>query len=283
MPSILFSWLLPVLSLWCPPVSGVPVWAPLLAIAVAIGALAGAIAPVGVVAVLLLAILCEAWRRIAEPLPRGVLLAAIVILSLSLALHLVPGFANPPLLQKVQVSAGAPLFSLYFNVDKTAVGIILCATFGFPARDLATWRTFRPALPVLIATPFVVLAVGMLAGVVAFDPKWPAYAPIFLLVNLLTTCVAEEAFFRALLQRRLSAVLTRRGWRYGGWIAVGAAALLFGLAHAAGGVALMAFTTLAGIGYGLAYWRSGRIEAAILTHFAVNAVHFVLFTYPALR
>lgn len=45
----------------------------------------------------------------------------------------------------------------------------------------------------------------------------------------------------------------------------------------------MAFATLAGIGYGLAYWRSGRIEAAILTHFAVNAAHFVLFTYPALR
>jgi membrane protease YdiL (CAAX protease family) len=40
--------------------------------------------------------------------------------------------------------------------------------------------------------------------------------------------------------------------------------------------------TIAGTGYGLAYQRSGRVEMAILTHFAVNATHFLLFTYPAL-
>jgi membrane protease YdiL (CAAX protease family) len=58
------------------------------------------------------------------------------------------------------------------------------------------------------------------------------------------------------------------------------AAVLFGLAHGGGGLALVAFAGLAGAGYGLALWRSGRIEAAILVHFAVNAVHFLLFTYP---
>ncbi len=277
------SWLLAILSLWCPAVGRVPAWAPCLAIAVAVGVLAGAIAPAGVLALLVLAVLCEAWRRVSSPLPRALLLALVIVVSLALALHLLPGFANPQLLQKVQVSAGAPPFSLYLNFDKAAVGILLCATFGAPARDRATWRALAPALPVLIATPFIVLAVGLLAGVVAFDPKWPAYAPVFLATNLLTTCVAEEAFFRALLQGRLAAALTRRGWRHGGLVAVGVAAVLFGCAHAAGGAALMAFATLAGVGYGLAYWRSGRIEMAILTHFAVNAVHFLLFTYPALR
>jgi len=41
-------------------------------------------------------------------------------------------------------------------------------------------------------------------------------------------------------------------------------------------------TLVAGIGYGWAYRRTGRIEASILTHFSLNSLHFLLFTYPAL-
>jgi membrane protease YdiL (CAAX protease family) len=40
--------------------------------------------------------------------------------------------------------------------------------------------------------------------------------------------------------------------------------------------------TVAGLGYGWAFLRTGRIEAAIAVHFAVNAVHFLLFAYPRL-
>jgi membrane protease YdiL (CAAX protease family) len=58
--------------------------------------------------------------------------------------------------------------------------------------------------------------------------------------------------------------------------------VLFGLAHARGGPGLVVLAALAGLGYAAAYLRSGRIEGAILTHFALNAVHFVAFTYPAL-
>jgi membrane protease YdiL (CAAX protease family) len=36
---------------------------------------------------------------------------------------------------------------------------------------------------------------------------------------------------------------------------------------------------LAGLGYGLAY-RFGRLASAIATHFALNVLHFGLFTYP---
>jgi membrane protease YdiL (CAAX protease family) len=104
--------------------------------------------------------------------------------------------------------------------------------------------------------------------------------PLFLALNLFTTCLAEEAFFRALIQGRLTDALGAR--KHGAAVAIGVAAVLFGIAHGYGGVPLVALATLAGIGYGLAY-RRGGIEAAILTHFALNAAHFVLFTYPALR
>lgn len=59
--------------------------------------------------------------------------------------------------------------------------------------------------------------------------------------------------------------------------------VLFGLAHVGGGYTYAMLATVAGIGYGYAYYRSGRIETAILTHFLLNAVHAVFFTYPALK
>jgi membrane protease YdiL (CAAX protease family) len=38
----------------------------------------------------------------------------------------------------------------------------------------------------------------------------------------------------------------------------------------------------AGLGYGWVFMRTQRIEAAMAVHFGVNAVHFLLFTYPRL-
>ena len=36
---------------------------------------------------------------------------------------------------------------------------------------------------------------------------------------------------------------------------------------------------IAGVGYGLAY-RYGGLQAAVVTHFGLNLLHFGLFTYP---
>ncbi|MBB3221055.1 CPBP family intramembrane glutamic endopeptidase [Pseudoduganella umbonata] len=278
------TWLLAVLSLWAPPIFHVAAWLPALAIAVATAVALGAMQATGVLAVLLLVALCFGWQRASHRVAKGVMLAAIVVLSLAMALHQVPGFANPLLVDKLQVSAASAAVSLYLNLDKTAVGIVLCATFAVPARNRAAWRGVAAAWPVIVATPVIVLLAGYGAGVIAIDPKWFAswfhYAPLFLLTNLFTTCLAEEAFFRALVQGRLAEALSTRP--DGARIAVAVAAVLFGVPHAHGGPALMVLATFAGFGYGMAYQRSGRIEAAILTHFALNATHFLMFTYPAL-
>ena len=59
-------------------------------------------------------------------------------------------------------------------------------------------------------------------------------------------------------------------------------ASLFGLAHLAGGWQYVVVASLAGAGYAVVFQRTARLEMAILTHFAINATHFLLFTYPAL-
>jgi membrane protease YdiL (CAAX protease family) len=116
---------------------------------------------------------------------------------------------------------------------------------------------------------------------VSFDPKFPRESWLWMGVNLGFTCVAEEALFRGFIQAQL-----QRLWRNrprGAWLALSVAAVLFGLAHAGGGPAYVALATVAGVGYGWVYLRTGCIEASILTHFALNATHFFFFTYPALQ
>jgi membrane protease YdiL (CAAX protease family) len=113
------------------------------------------------------------------------------------------------------------------------------------------------------------------------EPKWLPFTPIFLVTNLLFTCVAEEAFFRGFLQDRLARAMAHT--RYGAAFAIICSGLLFGLAHVGGGLPLILLASLVGLGSGLAYHRTQRLEAAIVTHFIVNAVHFICFTYPKLN
>jgi len=47
-------------------------------------------------------------------------------------------------------------------------------------------------------------------------------------------------------------------------------------------VLLMIFAALAGLIYGLVWHWSGRLWLATAFHFALNMVHLLFFTYPAL-
>jgi membrane protease YdiL (CAAX protease family) len=139
---------------------------------------------------------------------------------------------------------------------------------------------------ILTAAPWslaviAVLMVGSLGlGFVRWEPKFPPESGLWLGVNLLFTCTAEELLFRGFIQRELQSTLRR--FAGGRWIALVVASILFGFAHLAGGLTYVGLATLAGVGYGFIYQRTQRIEASILTHFALNSVHFFAFTYPAL-
>ena len=104
--------------------------------------------------------------------------------------------------------------------------------------------------------------------------RW-TYAGLFLTSNLFLTCVAEEAAFRGVIQGLLARRLGTDLRTVNGWLPVLLAAVLFGLAHAAGGPLYVGLAMLAGLGYGLAYALSARIELAIALHFALNALVFL--------
>jgi len=204
------------------------------------------------------------------------------VLALALAIHKLPGFNNAVVIDAVTVSASAAPFTQYANFDKGAVGLILLALLCSRARS---WNEFggvlKQSLPVLLVTLVAVLGLATAIGAVRPDFKLSQLTMQFIAVNLFFTVIAEEAFFRGFLQHRLAASLAR--WRCGKWIALACSALLFGLVHLPGGAPYALLATVAGFGYAYAYHATGRIEAPIFVHLALNAAHFIAFTYPALR
>lgn len=274
-----------VLSLWTPVplVPGKRDWAWCIGLVLASGAgfTTGIVDWRGLVAITAYVLLAWSARGAGRRWQRGVLLTLTGLAALLFALHRIPGFHNPVIVQGILFSADAPPFTLRANFDTAVVGIVLMGVFCERIRTgKEWWAMLRSIAPVVLSTLIVVLGLGLLLGHVRPDVKWTAYSAWFLAYNLLVTCVTEEAFFRGLLLERMARAM--QGWRGGVALALIASSALFGLAHLGGGPLLALLAAIAGLHYGAACLVSKRIEGAILTHFALNAVHFVAFTYPAI-
>lgn len=271
--------LLSIASLWL--TANRAVWTSLLATALVLGLVSGRVEALAVVPIAVLVVCFHVAQSSRYGSPLRIAAGTVgAVLSVALALHVVPGFDNWKILDEFALSERSQPFSLYLNFDKPLVGLFILA-FGAPLlRGRSAWKaTFLAAAPIALAGIALVYGLGYLFGYAAFDPTVDPVFFVWALRNLFFTCVAEEAFFRGFLQRYLEQSLAR--FRAGKLVSLAAASLLFGLAHFAGGAGYVALSTLAGLVYGYVYQRTGRIEAAILTHFLLNAGHFLLFTYPA--
>jgi len=203
--------------------------------------------------------------------------ALLVLISLGLLLHLLPGFNNPLQVDEVKIGAQSLPFSFSFNFDKALIPFVLlaCMPTLFRAGACPPRYPWVAALALIAAVPLL-LGSAVLLGGLAFEPHNPPWLAAFMLANLFFVSLAEEALFRGYLQQRLREAL-------GGMPALLLSSLLFGLAHIQGGVLLVFFASLAGLLYGLAWHWSGRLWLATALHFALNLTHLLLFTYPALH
>lgn len=209
-------------------------------------------------------------------------IVAVVVLSAAFMAHVVPGFANYKVISDATFSTGALPYSQYFNYDKALIGLALIAFCVPVCKERSRWRAMLKAtLPWSLLVFIVVVSLAVLIGYVRFDPKLPPELFLWAWINLFFTCIPEEALFRGFVQQGLQHRL--RDSRHGELIALTAASVLFGLAHFAGGLRYIFLATVAGFGYGWIYQRTRAIESSILVHFMVNALHFVFFTYPALK
>jgi membrane protease YdiL (CAAX protease family) len=235
---------------------GVRVWAPIYASAIAVALGAGVLEPVALLALAALTAACYLENSSQRRAARLCWTIAVILLALALGTHVVPGFDNPRVLDQVRLSSQAAPYSLYLNFDKVSAGLLI---IGLCVPQLVTappalWESFRRALPIILATLLVLIVASLSLGYLRFEPKWSEVFWLWAPVNLLFTCVSEEAFFRGYVQTRLETALGSRTY--------------------------VLLATMAGIGYGLVLQRTRRLELSILCHFAMNTIHFVLFTYP---
>jgi membrane protease YdiL (CAAX protease family) len=261
----------------------IPPWILFFGAATVSAALKGVIDGHGLLAVAVFALLALTSVRSSRAEVRQWSMLATVALAFGLALHLVPGFGSSVFVSEVRLSLDALPMWLAARFDAGVAGLFLLALYCRRVRTLQELRAMLPSATAIAGvTTIVVIGLALLAGYVRPDPKWPAFTLAFLAKMLFFTAVLEEAFFRGIVQDRLASapwISSSPGLK---WLPLAVSSILFGLAHAPGGWALAGLATVAGVGYGLAYAVTGRIEAAIAVHFTVNAVHFVGFTYPRL-
>jgi CAAX protease family protein len=201
-----------------------------------------------------------------------------VILAVGLFAHLLPGFHNQRVIGPIRFTADAIPFSMYLNLDKSLIAywLVLASPYLALSRPKEGWGKAAIAAVLTIA---VSIAIALLTRFVIWEPKWPEAGWLWALNNLLLVAFSEEALFRGYLQEGLDRLMSR--WMVGPWLAILIAAILFGLSHFQSGGEMIVLAGIAGVGYGVAY-RFAGLRGSMLTHFALNTTHFLLFTYPAL-
>lgn len=261
------------------------VWIAALSLSIVAAYFTGALQDLAALWIALLAALAWFYRFTREREGKALQLfagALLFIFALALGLLLLPGFPRTVLVEPVVLSPGAAPYGIGVGFPKVVAGILILGLVNTArvrsSGELAA--TLRSAAPVFLLTLAAVMACALLLGYVRFDPKWTTLFLLWAPVNLLFTCLSEEAFFRGFVQHELARAIKQPKLAIA--ISVTASAVLFGLSHFGGGWMYVLAGTVAGFGYAYAYHRTQRIEAAMAVHFGVNAVHFLCFTYPRL-
>lgn len=163
------------------------------------------------------------------------------------------------------------------------VGLLPLALLVPLATTWQAWKeVFFKATPIILLGFAFFAGAALLSGVVQWNPKMPTFLEWRIPYQFFLVAIPEEAFFRGFLQHQLFA--RWEGISGGRWIALCVTSLLFTLVHLtwAPSWILLAFVFTAGIFYGIVYWFSRRIEAAIVAHFLFNMIHMIFFSYHAM-
>ncbi|UEP52860.1 CPBP family intramembrane metalloprotease [Burkholderia ambifaria] len=199
------------------------------------------------------------------------------VIAVGLFQHWLPGFDNLRVIHAARLTPDSAPYTMYLNFDKPLIAFWLVLAYPWVLSEKPLSTHVIAAIAACAATSVVCFSIAWWAGLIAWAPKWPQFAWLWVLDNLLLVAFAEEAFFRGYVQAGATRLM--RAQPNAGWLALVAGAALFGLAHYQGGAWLVLLAGLSGIGYGLAA-RAGGLQSAVLAHFGVNLVQFGLLTYP---
>jgi len=172
-------------------------------------------------------------------------------------------------------------FTMYFNLDKPLVGFFILFFGNKLIKNASQWKSMLlTVMPTVLIGFVIILGLSLVLGYVRFDPKFNSIFYIWAIHNLFFTAITEEALCRGFVLYYMDKFCKK--FKYGQYISLFIVSLFFGVLHYAGGWKYILLATVAGMVYGRVYQKTQLIEASILTHFVLNTVHFLFFTYPAL-
>lgn len=201
------------------------------------------------------------------------------VLGGALMKHWVPGIHNWCFQSDILLSPLSVPWNFWINFDKPLIGIFILMTAPHLPFSWKEGKRIRHVIgTTLLGCVLVLLGISWTIGFIAWDPKIPDLLPLWVCNNLLSVTLAEEAFFRLFVQQSLIQLSQRYGlsWVWG-W---GLASFLFALFHLPAPPLYIGLCGIAGLFYGFAFQKTGRIEASIAVHFLLNLIHFLFFTYP---
>ncbi|RDX35462.1 CPBP family intramembrane metalloprotease [Arcobacter sp. HD9-500m-PIT-SAG03] len=204
------------------------------------------------------------------------------LIFLALSLHMLPGFHNIVLIDKQIIKEFSTPYTLYFNFDKTLAGLIFFFIFIKSTKKILSNNIKLLSLGVMIFTISLIISISLSIGILEPNRNYLfgiQFISIFLIIQIFSTTLAEEVFFRGFIQANLYHIFKENTILYK-TVPLIVSSLLFGLVHFSGGIIYAFLAFLAGLGYGLVYQLTGRIEASILGHLSLNIIHLVFFSYP---
>jgi hypothetical protein len=209
-----------------------------------------------------------------------ILLAATALVCYGLGIHGFGGFANPLVVDNFRITQDSKSFTLYWNYDKACAAYFLILIYQSTAgQHPASSPNIQQSAAAFLITLTVTFTVAYGLGLIRWEPKIPDFLFAWALSNLFITAAAEEAFFRGLIQHSLQQNLSPFT-NHAGIVSITIAGVVFGIAHIAMGTSYALVATIAGFGYGWIFHLTKRIEASILAHYLLNAIHVLFFTYP---
>lgn len=204
----------------------------------------------------------------------------LLVISYQLLCNRLPGFGAAAVY--ADVIFGSSIFgaTLELHFNQAMVGLILFGLLVTPIRTKAElkeacWHArFAPLLMV------AVYATGMMQWL-SEDFKFNHYVVWFWVANLFFICIAEEVFFRVLIQRRLEGYIGGTGSETV-YLAAVVTAVIYTITHYNPAIPIpeMPLVFLSGLLFGYVYAATRRLELSVFFHMLYNGLSMMIFAYP---
>lgn len=180
----------------------------------------------------------------------------------------------------MQLAAQSHGITVQITFEKIIAAILLGAFLLSPEHNIRNlksilsgkWISYLIIYIILLIPLFVILYLfaGLNIGVKALSGL---LATVFLL------SFTEEIIYRQLLQNWLHQIIEIRSKAVASWLPIVVISISYGAFHTQNGINFAILTFFMGAAYGYIYQKSGKIEVAILVHFALRLTFGLILTF----